>query len=319
MKAGKNMRCKISCILSRIKWLAKASLLLIIGCQAQMPVHRDTQLLMGTYVEVVSQDSRAARIVFDEIKRIEKLLSKYDPDSEVSLLNRTGTVTAGPDLYYLLTRSKEFWFATDGAFDITVGPLMDIWGFTAKNFRQPSDDEIRAALSGVGMNKIIVHPLDNVVKFTVSGSAIDTGGLGKGYAIDCAVGLLRAAGVRSCLINAGGQIYCLGTNAGAPWRIAVRDPRSLKPGGSFDLVDKAVATSGDYEQFFIAGGRRFSHIMDPRTGRPVDSGVISATVIADDGLTADFLATSLIVMGKEKGMALLERYPGAVAKVVEGR
>ncbi len=302
-----------------LRGLAKASLLLIIGCQGQMPVHRDTQLLMGTYVEVVSQDSRAARIVFDEVKRIEKLLSKYDPDSEVSRLNKTGTVTAGPDLYYLLTRSKEFWFATDGAFDITVGPLMDIWGFTTKNFRQPADDEIRAVLSRVGMNKIIFHPPDNVVEFTVRGSAIDVGGLGKGYAVDCAVGLLRAAGVRSCLINAGGQIYCLGTNAGKPWRVAVRDPRSRTLRGSFGLVDKAVATSGDYEQFFIAGGRRFSHIMDPRTGRPSNSGVISATVIADDGLTADFLATALVVMGKEKGKALLERYPGAEAKVVEGR
>lgn len=300
-----------------INRLAKASLILVVGCQAQMPMYRETQLLMGTYVEVISPDRNASRIVFDEIRRIEGFLSKYDPESELSKLNANGTVTAGPDLHYLLTRSKEFWFATDGAFDITVGPLMDLWGFTTKNFRQPQEEEILKAQALVGMNKIIFHPGNNVVEFTVPGMKIDLGGLGKGYAVDRAVALLRAKGIRNCLVNAGGQIHCLGTNSGKPWRIAVRDPRGRRFRGAFDLADRAVATSGDYEQYFIAGGKRFSHIMDPRTGRPSDSGVISATVVADDGLTADFLATSLIVMGKEKGMALLQRFPGVEARIIE--
>jgi thiamine biosynthesis lipoprotein ApbE len=146
---------------------------------------------------------------------------------------------------------------------------------------------------------------------------IDLGAIAKGYAVDRAVNALRTAGVASCLINAGGQIYCLGTNAGQPWRVAVADPRGKDIKKYFDLTDKSIATSGDYEQYFMVGEKRFSHIMDPKTGYPSDSGVISATVIADDGLTADFLSTSLLVMGKRKGTEFLKRFPGVQAEIIE--
>ena len=293
------------------------AVIFFIGCQGQPLLHRETRVLMGTYVEVSSDDKRAAGIVFDEIKRVERLLSKYDRHSEVSQFNKLGIISAGPDLYFLLTKAKEYWFASDGAFDITVGPLMDLWGFTSKQFAQPPDAQIREALKLVGANKIIFHPSNNVVEFNVPGMEIDLGAIGKGYAVDCAVKALRAAGVRSCLINAGGQVYCLGMNAGKPWRVAIRDPRGRDLHGYLDIVDRSVATSGDYEQYFTVGNKRFSHIMDPKTGYPSESGVISATVIADDGLTADFLATSILVMGKERGMALLQRFAGVEVKIIE--
>jgi thiamine biosynthesis lipoprotein len=194
---------------------------------------------------------------------------------------------------------------------------MDLWGFTKKKFSQPSDEDIQKRLQFVGANKIIFHSYDNVVEFNVPGMEIDLGAIAKGYAVDCSVKALRAAGVSSCLINAGGQIYCLGTNAGKPWRIAIADPRGKEIKKFFDLTDKSVATSGDYEQYFMVGAKRFSHIMDPKTGYPSDSGVISATVIADDGLTADFLSTSLLVMGKRKGTELLKRFPGVRAEIIE--
>jgi FAD:protein FMN transferase len=300
-----------------VRACAIAALALCLGCQMQPQMYRDTRVLMGTYVEVSSGDKRAARIVFDEMKRLEGLLSKYDPRSEVSQLNKTGKISAGPDLYYLLTKAKEYWFATDGAFDITVGPLMDLWGFTSKKFRQPSDDDIRQALKLVGTNKIIFHPADNVVEFNVPGMETDLGAIGKGYAVDCAVKALRAAGVRSCLINAGGQVYGLGTKAGRPWRVAIQDPRGGEPKCFFELSDQSASTSGDYEQYFIAGDKRFSHIMDPRAGSPVDSGVIAVTVVAANGLTADFLSTSMAVMGKLKGTELLKRFPDSRAQFIE--
>ncbi|MFA5099719.1 MAG: FAD:protein FMN transferase [Candidatus Omnitrophota bacterium] len=321
LTASGNDSAERSCILLFAKALAKASamggLMVVLGCQAQPQVFRDTRVLMGTYVEVVSDNRDAARIVFDEIKRVEGLLSKYDPQSEVSQFNEFGRLSAGPDLYHLLTKAKEYWFATDGAFDITVGPAMDLWGFTTKDFRRPSDAEIADVLKLIGTNKIIFHPSNNVVEFNVPGMEIDLGSIGKGYAVDCAVKALRRAGISNCLINAGGQVYGLGTKAGKPWRVAIKDPRGGEVKNSFDISDQSAATSGDYEQYFVEGDKRFSHIIDPRTGSPADSGVISATVIAADGLTADFLATSLVVLGKRKGMELLKRFPDSRAQFIE--
>jgi FAD:protein FMN transferase len=308
------------CIINYFKVLAKASvlwLLVLVGCQSPPQMFSDTRVMMGTYVEVISDDKRAAPIVFAEIERVEDLLSKYRPNSDVSRLNRLGKVTVGSDLYFLLTKAKEYWFATDGAFDITVGPLMDLWGFTEKQYRQPSDEEIQKTLRFIGANKIIFHPQNNVVEFNIPGMKIDLGAIGKGYAVDCAVKALRVAGVKNCLINAGGQVYCLGTRAGKPWRVAIRDPRNDRLRGSVTCTDRSISTSGDYEQYFMVGKTRFSHIMDPRTGYPSRSKVISATVTASDGLTADFLSTSLVVLGKEKGQELLKLFPGAQVKLIE--
>ncbi|HOW42742.1 MAG TPA: FAD:protein FMN transferase [Candidatus Omnitrophota bacterium] len=292
-------------------WITFA-LLVFIGCRPQEPVmHRQTRVMMGTFVEVVSPDPRAGDIAFKEIGRVENLLSKYKPDSEIAQLNKLGRLKVSPATWFILTKAKEFWYATDGAFDITVGPLMDIWGFTGKQFRIPSDGEITAARQSIGANKIIFHEANSVVELGIPGMKIDLGAVAKGYAVDCAVQALRAAGISSALINAGGQIYCLGVRSSTPWRVAIRDPRGKGTSKSVDMTDKAIATSGDYEQYFIVGGRRYAHIMDPKTGYPSESGVVAVTVIADDGLTADFLSTAIFVLGKTKGLALVKRFPGA--------
>ncbi len=286
------------------------------GCR-QQELHRRTQVMMGTYVEVVSEDSRAPAIVFSEIQRIEGILSKYKPESEVSELNRNGSVQASPELFFILEKSLGFRELTNGAFDITVAPLMDLWGFTDKDFRRPSDPEIKKTLELVGTNKIILNKADNVVKFMLPGMKVDLGAIAKGYAVDCAVKKLKEAGIKSCLINAGGQIFGLGDNFGRPWKVAVRSPRGEGFSGYLELKDQAVSTSGDYEQYFEKDKRRFSHIMDPRTGYPGDPSIISATVIAADGLTADALSTSIVVLGKDKGLALAEKFPGVSLKLIE--
>jgi thiamine biosynthesis lipoprotein len=273
--------------------------------------------MMGTFVEVTSPHPNASKIALDEIQRIEDILSKYKPESEVSHLNKASEIKASPELFYILSRSKEFWATSDGAFDITVAPLMDLWGFTDKNFRKPSFEEIRRTLNFIGTNKIILNSENNVVKFVVPGMKIDLGAIAKGYAVDCAVKKLKEAKISSCLVNAGGQVHALGTKFGKPWKIAIKDPREKGIKGFLYLKDVAVATSGDYHQFFFEGGRRFSHIMNPATGYPQDSGVISVTVLAGDGLTADALATAIAVLGKEKGAELVKKFPGVRAKIIE--
>jgi FAD:protein FMN transferase len=286
------------------------------GCRPAQ-LHRETQVLMGTYVEVISPDPRAPAIVFSEISRIEGMLSKYRPESEVSRLNKNGQVKASPEMFYIMEKSVGFWELSAGAFDVTVGPLMDLWGFTKKEFRRPSDGEIQEVLKIIGSNKIILNKQDYVVKFMLPGMRIDLGAIAKGFAVDCAVRKLKDAGISSCLINAGGQIYGLGEKSGRPWRVAIRSPRAEGIAGYLEIKDQAVSTSGDYEQYFEKDKHRFSHIMNPHTGYPEDSKIISATVIAADGLTADALSTSIAVLGKDKGLALGKKFPGVSIKLIE--
>lgn len=289
---------------------------LLCGCQNKT-LHKDSQVMMGTYVEVNSPDKNAANIVFTEIKRIEDLLSKYNPDSEVAKLNQSGQLKVSPDTLYVLQKAKEFWQLSDGAFDITVGPLMDVWGFTDKKYNFPKEKEIKKTLKIVGFDKIIFNADDNMVKFKTPGMKIDLGGIAKGYALDCAVKKLKENRIKSCLINAGGQIYASGDKFGQPWTVAVRSPRKTMRLEDLKLKDESVATSGDYEQYFMHKNKRYSHIFNPKTGYPADSGVVSVTVISSDALTADALATSIFVLGKEKGLELAGRIPGVRVSVIQ--
>ena len=291
------------------------SFALISGCQNQQ-LYKDNRVMMGTFVEVVSADKRAGGIAFEEIKRIENLLSKYNPQSEVSQLNKLGKLKVSPETFYIIKKAIEFWRLSDGTFDITVAPLVDLWGFTGKKYNLPKDEEIKNTLKLVGSEKIILHDSNNVVEFKTPGTKIDLGAIAKGYAVDCAVEKLKEAGIRSCLINAGGQIYCLGDNFGTPWKVAIKNPRGKTVIGYLNLKDKAVATSGDYEQYFFKNNKRYSHILNPKTGYPADSGIVSVTVVAQDGLTSDALATAIFVLGKAKGQALVKRFPDIEVKII---
>ncbi len=287
------------------------------GCQSRQ-LYKDTRVLMGTFVEVVSPDKGAAKIVFAEIRRIEDLLSKYKKDSEVAKLNQSGELRVSPETLHVLKRAGDFYAASGGAFDITVAPLMDLWGFTDKKYNLPKAERIREILKVVGMDKIIFDETNNTAKFSVPGMRIDLGGIAKGYAVDCAVNQLKKQGIKSALINAGGQVYCLGDKFGKPWRLAIKNPRAKRVSGYYlELKDMAIATSGDYEQYFIKGNRRYSHIMNPKTGYPAASGIISVTVIAPDSLTADALATAIFVLGKEKGAELARKFPDAKVEVIK--
>jgi thiamine biosynthesis lipoprotein len=146
---------------------------------------------------------------------------------------------------------------------------------------------------------------------------IDLGAIAKGFALDCAVSKLKEKNISSCLINAGGQIYALGERSGAPWKVAIQNPRKPEITGILELKDKSASTSGDYEQFFLKNGKRYSHILNPATGYPADSGIISVTVIMDNGLAADALSTAIFVLGKTKGAELASKFNNIETKITE--
>ncbi|MCM8782774.1 MAG: FAD:protein FMN transferase [Candidatus Omnitrophica bacterium] len=286
-----------------------------LSCSGSM-LYKDTALLMGTYVEVVSPTKEAAEIVFREIKRIELLLSKYNSQSEIFYLNQYGKAKVSPDTFYVIKKAKEFFEYSRGAFDITVGVLLKVWGFNNYNYRVPNEKEIEGAKELVGSDKILLDEEKMVIEFQKKGMLIDLGAIAKGYAVDCAIKKLKENGIKSALINAGGDIYCLGDKFGKAWQVGIRDPKTKKIRKVLRLTDKAVATSGDYEVFFIHRDRRFSHIFDPRKGRPVDAGISSVTIVANDCLTADALATAVFVMGKERAEELMSRFNARIEDIV---
>ncbi|MGD9015533.1 MAG: FAD:protein FMN transferase [Candidatus Omnitrophota bacterium] len=276
------------------------------ACQQAHPLYKDSRLMMGTIIEVISPDKQAAAIAFKEINRIESLLSVFKDDSEIARLNRQGRLRVSQETLQVIKQSGEFWQATQGAFDITAAPLIELWGFYNKKYRIPSDSEIKEKLALIGFDKIKID--GNIIEFKIAGMKIDLAAIAKGFAIDCAVEKLRSAGIESALLNAGGDIYCLGNKFGLPWQVAVRTNEQLISAENLKLKDKAVATSGNYEQYFWVDNVRYCHILNPKTGRPADSNLASVTVIADDCLTTDALATSIFVLGKDKVDELAERF-----------
>lgn len=311
-----NKRLSLKKIIPRYAACYLLSTILLCGCQNR-PLNRETRLMMGAIVEVISPDERAAGIAFEEIGRIEGLLSKYKEGSEVSRLNREGQLTVSPETLYIIKQAERFSAASGGAFDITVGPLMSVWGFTDKNYCLPDSQKIEQALRLVGFDKVVIDERNSRISFNREGMSIDLGAIAKGYAVDCAVKKLKQAGINSCLINAGGDIYCLGNKSGRPWNIAIANPRGDGSAGILQLKNRAVATSGDYQQYFFNQEKRYSHIFNPQTGYPAESGVVSVTVAAPDCLTADAIATSIFVLGKERGTGLAGKFSDVDVVVFE--
>lgn len=273
---------------------------------------------MGTYVEVTSDNKDAAKIAFAEIRRLDQLLSKFNPQSEVSKLNREGQLRVSPDTLKVIKEAKEFYEQSNGAFDITVAPLVDIWKQAINTQKLPREEKIILAKELVGSNNLIIDEKTSTVKLLKKGMQIDLGGIAKGYAVDGAVKKLKATGIKSCLINAGGNMFAIGKKGQAPWKIGIQHPR--KPGkiiGFMFIHDQAIATSGDYEQFFIVNNRRLSHIIDPKTGYPVNNDVVSVTVVSSDATTCDALSTAVFVLGKEKGLQLVKKFPATTAVVLK--
>ncbi len=301
---------------NRLILIVLLSIFVFYGCSPGL--HRESQFLMGTYVEVVSEDLSAADIVFGEFKRLDSVFNIFDTGSELSRLNKAGEIHASEDLFEIIKKAKQFYELTGGAFDVTVAPVSVIWKKAIRSSKLPAKEAIDEALSHVGFDNVYLDDNSRQIKFLKLGMMVDLGAIAKGYAIDKAVLKLKEAGVSSAVVNAGGDIFCLGENRRKAWAVGIQDPRIAKSiAEKIELKNMAVATSGDYEQFFVFQNKRYSHIINPKSGYPADSGIVSATVVTKDALTADVLATAVVVAGKAKAAEFLKEFAGARVKIID--
>ena len=225
-------------------------------------------------------------------------------------------VEVSPESYAVIKESVRWSVKTDGAFDITVGPLLKLWGFTMKEGRIPDEEEIAEILPSVGYGKIALGEEGITIGLKAEGMAVDLGGVAKGYIVDRAVEVLKREGIASARVDAGGDLYLLGSPPMKRfWRIGIQHPRREDILAILKVKDGAVVTSGDYRNFFTIGGKRYCHIIDPRSGYPPE-GVLSVTVLAERTADADALATAIFVLGAERGIELAEGLQGFEALIV---
>ena len=265
--------------------------------------------VMGTEATVTIWDrekisQEAASEVFRIFNEINDTLSTYKEDSEISRLNREAfgkKFKCSKYLWENLIAARQAYQFSNGGFDVTIRPLIKLWNFTKKRDRLPSDEEIAIALSQIGFNKIEFFDDEQAVRFKQEGLEIDLGGIAKGYAVDLAVARLKEMGISRAIINLGGNMYCFGKapKGETAYRIAVKDPSNKNTSlMTLPLLAQAISTSGNYERFVMINGKRYPHIVDPRTGWPVDK-VDSVTVISPSALWADILSTAIFVEGED--------------------
>lgn len=289
-------------------------------------MYRESRNAMYTLctITVVSDSPIKAKKAIDaayaEIKRLEALLNYYADDSEISAINRyagKSPVKVHRETYELIRKAVRLADATDGSFNPAVGPLVKLWEAARKTPEHPlpSEEEISATLRLIDYSKIHINEGKYEIFLEEEGMEIDLGGIAKGYAADRAINTIKGSGIQSALVSIAGDIRGEGVrNGNKPWIVGIQNPRST--GGespqadhiisTIALTDAAVSTSGDYERFFFKEGRRYHHIIDPRTGYPTTSRLISVSVVGSEGVTADGISTGVFVLGPERGIALLE-------------
>ncbi len=323
----------------RFIFLAAAAIVLLYLMYARMTESGSVQfdsghrVVMGTFsrVVVIAHSERAARkcaeAAFDVQKRIEELMSYQREDSELSRINREAAdkpVPVNPLTFEVLQKSVEFGKLSDGAFDVTVGPLMDLWKAAGEANEPPTEQAIAEARTKVGYEKLILDEKHMTVRFAVKGMRIDLGGIGKGYAVDKSIEAIKKRGAIGAMVDLGGNIRCFGQppRGQEHWRVGLQDP-NVSPDEIDNskillilaLTDQSVATSGDYRRFVEVEGAKQSHIIDTGTGRGANK-LVSDTIIAPDATTADALSTAVNVLGPEKGLALIERLPDIEAILI---
>jgi thiamine biosynthesis lipoprotein len=296
--------------------------------------------IMGTFARVVAvaDNTRQARACieagFAELRRIDSVMSDYKTDSELGKVNREAfgkAVKVSPELFWILQKSSEFSRLSNGAFDITVGPLVDLWHKAGEANAMPDENALAEAKARVGYEKLILDANAQTVQFAVEGMRLDLGGIAKGYAVDKAVVAMQRCGAIGGMVDSGGNIRCFGkpTNKDV-WLVGLQNPQAvdvnsvlpqLQAVGSdqvlmvLKLNDMAVATSGGYRRFVTVDGRRFSHIIDTNTATSANK-LASDTIIARTAIDADALSTAVNVLGPEKGLALIESLPDVEAILI---
>jgi thiamine biosynthesis lipoprotein len=300
-----------------INVLAVASIFTLCGCAKKPAVVKSGTIeVMGTFASIVAtaenkEIARAAvSAAVEKLHYVDKLMSDYDPKSELSKVNREGfgkAIKVDADLLQVLNKSVEYSRVSEGAFDVTIGPVVDLWHIAGEQSIEPTAEQIATAKSKVGYEKLIIDNENSTVRFSVDGMRIDLGGIAKGYAIDLAIEATKQNGALGAMVDVGGDIRCYGSPSGKEyWRIGLQDHRKQ---GQILLVlklnDAAVATSGDYQRFVVIDKQQHSHIMNPAMADSARE-LSSVTVIAPTAIQADALATAVTVVGSEKGIRLIE-------------
>lgn len=256
------------------------------------------------YGEDRTRMEEAVDAAFAEVQRLDQMLSNYKPESELSEINREAgqrPVAVTQEMFDLLAACVDYSRESDGAFDITVGPLMKVWGFYKGTGRLPHRAEIVGAMERVGYRNIVLDAAHRTVRFAKEGVELDPGGIGKGYAVDRMVEVLKQYGMQTALVSASGSsIYGLGAPPGEKgWKVEIRDPKNEKKSvAEVYLKDESMSTSGNYEKFFRAEGRIYSHIMDPRTGWPAQ-GVLSVSAVTPRTIDSEAWTKPLFVNGRD--------------------
>ena len=286
---------------------------------------RRTELVFGTPCTISIPYRRHGNTVgeaFELMRGIDAMMSAQLPDSDLSRVNQaagTAGVEAPPQLLELILRGVEFGRDSGGLFDITIGPLVRLWGIGTESPTVPAAAELTAATALVDYRLVRIDLAAGSIAFPAVGMALDLGGIAKGYAADAVSALLRERDVPGALLDFGENIHVFGSKpSGEPWRIAVQHPDATRGAyvGIVEIEEGSVVTSGKYERFFVEGGHRYHHILDSKTGFPVENGIASVTIVTAESIRADALSTAVFVMGLGPGLRLIQELPGVEAIVL---
>jgi FAD:protein FMN transferase len=298
---------------------------IVLARQRTPQIVSQSRLLLDTVFDitvVATDETAAARIIaaaYGEVQRLDSVLSRYQETSQIAAVNRQAgqetMVPVAPEVSALVRRSVAYAELTNGVFDVTVGPLVDLWGIGTDHEHVPTTAELRPVLQRMGYQAVEVA--DAGLRLKNPDMSLDLGGIAKGYIVDQTVAFLQRAGVQQMMVNAGGNIRCVGPKPdGTPWRIGIQHPREKgEILGVIALQGASVATSGDYERVFFQDNVRYHHILDPRTGLQARD-CQSVTILAKTAEQADAFSTAVFVMGPDEGLAFLERQPDVEGLIV---
>lgn len=285
---------------------------------AEAQAHMGTEISVFLWHDDPRQGQRAVDAVFEEVARLDDLMSTYIEESRISEINReaaTRPVVAGDELFNLIRRSLDISVLTKGAFDITYDSVGQHYDF--REGLRPDEDTVAEELPLIDFRFVEANETDGTISFRLDGVRINLGGIAKGYAVERGVEVARRYGVRSARVTAGGDTRLLGDRRGAPWMVGIQNPRNeAEVAVTIPLENESISTSGDYERYFIEDGERFHHIIVPSTGESAGE-VRSATIIGPDAVVTDALSTSVFIMGVDQGLRLISTLPDYEGIVID--
>lgn len=289
--------------------------------------YRKDIFALNTWVNIRIYTGKEGPDILDKaIKRIEEIENRMSvtiQDSDVSRINSNAgkqPVKVHDDTFEVIKKALEYAEISNGVFDITIYPIVKLWGITSEHPRVPTEAEIQDKLRFVDYRNVVLNEAEKTVYLKEPGMGIDLGAIAKGYAADEVARILKEEGVVHALINMGGNVVAMGGKPnGQPWRIGVQDPRAegaRRHIAIIEVMDGSVVSSGDYERYFEEAGKRYHHIFDPSTGYPANSGLMATTVVAPNSIDADALSTTVFVMGVERGLELVDKLEGIDALAI---